>query len=382
MVLSGSGGWSLAIVRPAARARGGRRSLRRWRGRRSGRRRRRRRRGRRGRPAGRRRARGARGRRGRRGGRPAPSAANAASQRPARTATAVPSPTMLASVPSATTRPAAMSTRRSHSPASSRWWVVTSTPAPPAAARWMVSHSAARAPRPTPDVGSSRTSRSGCVGQGRGEREAPAQPERQVPHERRRGAGEVGLQLRRRGAERLGGEGEVLGHGQVLPEARDPGGRSRGVRASPVRAAGRTAGRCPDGRVEEAEQQPDEGGLAGAVGAEQPDHLAGAHLEVHAGDRRERPEAAHRAFGQREARRACGRRGRLHCRRCRPIRPAAASASARPARAARRRRPACGRPRGAHDRGPVWPRRGRWWRRPRRPRRRRPRRSAATGRPG
>ena len=64
-------------------------------------------------------------------------------------------------LPAGTTRPPALTTRRSHSCASSMWCVVTSTPAPDSAASRIVSHGRVRASGSTPDVGSSRTSRSG-----------------------------------------------------------------------------------------------------------------------------------------------------------------------------------------------------------------------------
>ncbi len=67
-----------------------------------------------------------------------------------------------AAVPAATTRPAAITTRRVHSSASSMLCVVTMTPAPPAAVCEIVSQSRARASGSTPDVGSSSSSSSGA----------------------------------------------------------------------------------------------------------------------------------------------------------------------------------------------------------------------------
>ena len=59
----------------------------------------------------------------------------------------------------------------------------------------------------------------GLVGESGGEGESTAQAERQVAHEGVRGHREFGLEGRRRGAERLCRTRQVLGDGEVLPEA-------------------------------------------------------------------------------------------------------------------------------------------------------------------
>ena len=164
------------------------------------------------------------------------------------------------------------------------------------------------------------------VGEGGGEREAPPQPERQVADERAGGRREVGLQVGRSRAERLRRERQVLGDGEVLPEA-EP---LRHVAEPPAgRAGGRAAEQQdpPGRRPQQAEEQPDEGGLAGAVGAEEADHLAGSHLEVHAGDGGEGAEAAHGALGDGEPRASApapsrvlaGRSAPVACPACRTV---------------------------------------------------------------
>ena len=168
------------------------------------------------------------------------------------------------------------------------------------------------------------------VRQGGGEGEAPAQAERQVADEGRRGGGEVRLELRRPRTERLRRERQVLGDGEVLPEAEalgdvpEPRARlARGRAAEQLDAAG--------GGPQEAEQQPDERRLAGAVRAQQTDDLAGTHLEIHAGDRGEGPEAEHGSAGCGERRRhlAGGARRRPRLRPCGARGLGASRASAR-----------------------------------------------------
>ncbi len=88
-------------------------------------------------------------------------AAKAGSHSAALTSTDVAPPMMAAMVSSATTRPADMTTSRSHCSASSMVCVLTRTPVPPSAEARIVSHSRALASASTPEVGSSRTSSSG-----------------------------------------------------------------------------------------------------------------------------------------------------------------------------------------------------------------------------
>ena len=339
---------------------------------------RRRRRGRRGRPAGRRPAREGRVPRGRRAGRPrraprtpGPSARPARRRRCRRRRCRRACPRRRRA-----RRPC--STRRSHSPGLVE--VVRGDEHAGAGDRRLVDRLPERRPGVEPHAGGRLVQHEQFrpVRERGGEGEAPAQAERQVADERGRGRREVGLERRRRSAEGLGREREVLGDAQVLPEpqslrdvAEPPARLSRGRAAEQQHPPGR--------RAEQAEQEPQQGGLAGAVGAHEPDHLAGAHLEVHAVDRRERAEPAYglRGDGERLAPRGAG--------------PAAAVCAAAPGprrtrllrRAARpRRRRARGRPRAARRSRPARPRRDRWWRRAPRPRPRRPRRSAARARRG
>ena len=245
------------------------------------------------------------------------------------------SPTMPARVPSATTRPAAMSDEAVALPASSRWWVVTSTPAPPRGRVVDGVPERARGRRVDAGGGLVEDEQLGRVGEGRREGEAAAQPERQVAHQRAAQAAARSARARAARAEGPRRERQVLGHAEVLPEAE----ALRDVAEPPPRRARGRAAEQPDRArrgPEQAEQQPDEGGLAGAVGAEQADHLAGAHLEVDAGDGGERAEAAHDAARRRRGvgrpgRRARAAAGRPHAGASRPGGSAAATAAGGPA---------------------------------------------------
>ena len=99
-----------------------------------------------------------------------------------------------------------------------------------------------------------------------------------------------------RDADRPGEQPQVLPAGEVggelgrLHDRADPAhhlGQGVGHRAAEQRHL------APGGRGQ-AEQHPDRGGLAGAVGAEEPVHLARAHREVQVGDRHPRAALARR----------------------------------------------------------------------------------------
>src|SRR5207245_8179532 len=86
-------------------------------------------------------------------------------------------------------------------------------------------------------------------------------------------------------------EGEVLGRGEVVVQAQalrhvpdpPPGAARRRLAEEPYLAAR---------GAQQAEQQPDQGGLPGAVRPEEADHLARVHLQVDLVHRHEVPEGA------------------------------------------------------------------------------------------
>ena len=134
-----------------------------------------------------------------------------------------------------------------------------------------------------------------------GERRATRHPERQVPHRDRRVPAQRIRQVRAGPGtgEHGAGKRQVLRDRQVVIEAETlrqvadppPGRPRRGLPEQPHR---------PAGDRKQSEQHADQGGLARAVGAEQPDHLAGADREIHPVDRGEPAEdPAHSgAFGE------------------------------------------------------------------------------------
>ena len=221
--------------------------------------------------------------------------------RRAATTTAVVSPTISSARPAATTRPALRTTRRSHCSASSMACVVASTPAPPSAAPRMVSQSLARPSGSTPDVGSSSTSSSGSWARAAAKasrRRSPSGRSRtRVASRSARSGSSVATAWRPKASRE---KARFSRHGEVFPEA-EPLGH---VAQAPARLA---VGRCaeqahrPRARRQQAEQQADQGRLAGAVGAQQADDLAGQHGEVDVVDGREGAEPARggRRLGER-----------------------------------------------------------------------------------
>ena len=220
----------------------------------------------------------------------ASSRANARLHCAVRTSATVRPAVMSSAVPAAATFPSAMIISRSHCSASSMLWVVTSTPAPAVAACRISSQSRALPRGPTPEVGSSSTRSSGRWERATANATWRCAPSGRLPTssffhaEMPPGSGVAAI------AERRGREVPVLRH-------REAGVQAEGLRDVPDPAAGRDRGSLPEQPYhavaggQQAEQQPDERRLAGAVRAEQPEDLAGADGEVDCGHRREPAEA-------------------------------------------------------------------------------------------
>ena len=203
----------------------------------------------------------------------ASSRAKARFQSSQRTSATVRSPMIPAAVPLATTLPAAITTRRSHCSASSMLWVVTSTPAPLGLRTCRISsHSRARPSGPTPEVGSSSIRSSGWWDRATANATWRCAPSGSPPTsscchaEMPSGTGAP----ERRNAAAV--KAPVLGHGEA-------GVQAEGLRDVADPPSGGDGGRVteePDNAVagpQQAEQQADEGGLAGAVRPEQADDL-------------------------------------------------------------------------------------------------------------
>ena len=174
--------------------------------------------------------------------------------------------------------------------ASSRYWVVSSSVLPPATCASIVSQSPIRLRGSRPVVGSSRKRRAGWR-PGGGQVEAPAHSARVRLHDAVARVGEI------EALEQVGGAltgalaaevveepdhldvfepGQVLVDGRVLAGEADPRAQLGGV-ADDVEAV--DAGAPAAGRQERREN-PDGGGLAGAVRPQQAEHRAALDLEV------------------------------------------------------------------------------------------------------
>lgn len=92
------------------------------------------------------------------------------------------------------------------------------------------------------------------------------------------------------GVEGGGGEGDVLGDGEGLPQAQALGDVAEAAAGGAVGGAAEGFD-CAVGGDSQTQQDADEGGLAGPVGAEQADDLAGADIHGDAVDGGECPIA-------------------------------------------------------------------------------------------
>ena len=146
-----------------------------------------------------------------------------------------------------------------------------------------------------PEVGSSRTSRSGSPDQGAGDEHPLLLSAGHLLHALERAVGQAHVGQRRERAPPVpAGRSQrpavqQPGRHDLVGGRRDAGGGGQPLRhvPDPVPGGGRAERRAEQPHVtggagDHAEQRAHEGGLAGAVGAEQGEHLAGGHDEVDA----------------------------------------------------------------------------------------------------
>ena len=129
----------------------------------------------------------------------------------------------------------------------------------------------------------------GAVLQGAHECQLPAKAEREGGDERVRLVGQCSLEPGRLTSERLGREGEVLGHCELGVQTQALWNIAEAATALPGRRCPVQEG-LPGSGPGQPEQHPDGGGLAGAVGPEQADDLTGVHVQGDVIDRGEVPE--------------------------------------------------------------------------------------------
>ena len=190
--------------------------------------------------------------------------------------------------PSATTRPPATTTTRSATAsASSRWWVAKTTVCPRSASPRIVVQKPRRPSTSMADVGSSRRSRGGAPARAsasstrcrwppdRAPTSRPSSPSMPAVATRSSSGHDCGKlrphQVQHLADARLGRQPAVLQH-------RADAARPDGVARTPAEHADR-----PGRGVEQPEDGVDDGGLAGPVGAEQGDGLAGRDDQVEVG---------------------------------------------------------------------------------------------------
>ena len=168
--------------------------------------------------------------------------------------------------------------------------MVSSTDRPWAAFAAITAQKARRASTSSPTVGSSRNIRSGIAAEGEGEEHPLLLAARELAEQSVLDAVEAGRRHHLAPGEGArvvaGDEIDVLADLQGL---RHLGDLEHGAGAQPrLGAAGLDAEqpRLSSAGRSEAEQELDRGGLAGAVGAEQGDDLAGPHREIDPGERR------------------------------------------------------------------------------------------------
>ena len=127
--------------------------------------------------------------------------------------------------------------------------------------------------------------------QGGEERHLALCPERQLSHQDAGQSRQPGRQRGFRGAVGPRAERQVLPHGQVAVQAQT---LRHVTEPAPVLAVGRAAEQldAAGGQRDEAQEHPDQRGLAGSVGTEQADDLAVLHAHRYVVHRRERAEAA------------------------------------------------------------------------------------------